>query len=266
MQRINPPSKALPFVHSGAKLASRKPWAASGFLIVVIGLACTPPAGAQDAHKDLSSDEVARQLANPNNSLASLTFKNQYRWYDGSLPGAASQDNYTMLFQPVFPFTLPETASGGKANLFVRPAFPLVFEQPAPDPATGIWDGVTGLGAIGYGVTEPNGFLCCGRWEWSAPFPPPPTACSAEVSSASVPRRSSASSRTGELRPLFQPPVGRRGLGRELVQHPAGPAVPEFPPVRRMDDRKHAHHQLRLAVRPVDCTAQPDRRKDLQGR
>ena len=39
-----------------------------------------------------SADEVAKELANPNTSLASLTFKNQYRWYTGDLPGADDQD------------------------------------------------------------------------------------------------------------------------------------------------------------------------------
>jgi hypothetical protein len=130
-----------------------------------------PAAWSQDAlvnlkeehHAGKSADEIARELANPNNSLASLTFKNQYRWYDGSLPGAGSQDNYTMLFQPVFPFTLEPTASGGKANLFVRPGIPVIFDQPIFNPLTGTFDKETGLGDIGfdigYGVTEPNGFL-----------------------------------------------------------------------------------------------------------
>ncbi|BCX49657.1 hypothetical protein HAHE_35650 [Haloferula helveola] len=137
--------------------------------VAVLGI--STGAHAQDAAIELesrsvpakSTDEIARELANPNNSLASLTFKNQYRFYDGDIPGSASQDNFTLLFQPVFPFSLEPTSSGGKANLFVRPAFPILFEQPIIDPATGTWDSVTGLGDIGfdigYGVTEPNGFL-----------------------------------------------------------------------------------------------------------
>jgi hypothetical protein len=108
-----------------------------------------------------STDEIARELANPNNSLASLTFKNQYRWYTGDLPGADDQSNYTLLFQPVFPFSMPAPSGGGKANFFVRPAFPLLVDQPVPS-ATG-FGGVTAFGDIGfdigYGVTEPNGFL-----------------------------------------------------------------------------------------------------------
>lgn len=113
--------------------------------------------------QEKSADEVARELANPNNSLASLTFKNQYRWYTGDLPHADDQDNYTLLFQPVFPFTLEPTASGGKANFFVRPAIPIVFDQPTFDAAKLDFDEVSAIGDIGfdigYGVTEKTGLL-----------------------------------------------------------------------------------------------------------
>jgi len=121
--------------------------------------------GYKDAHHGKSADEIAKELANPNNAIAKLTFKNQYRWYTGDLPGADDQDNYTLLFQPVFPFSLGETGSGGKSVLFVRPAIPLLVEQPTPSLSKfGInWDGVTALGDIGmdlaYGVTEKSGFL-----------------------------------------------------------------------------------------------------------
>ena len=118
-----------------------------------------------EGNQSKSADEVAKELANPNNSLASLTFKNQYRWYTGDLPGADDQNNFTLLFQPVFPFTLEPSASGGKANLFLRPAFPLLFDQPVPVASNGQldWDGVAALGDIGfdlgYGVTEKTGLL-----------------------------------------------------------------------------------------------------------
>ena len=112
-----------------------------------------------------SADAVARELPNPNNALASLTFKNQFRWYKGDLPNAGDQSNYTLLFQPVFPFSLEPTASGAKANLFVRPAFPLLVDQPVPGLNGGKveFNGVSAIGDIGfdigYGVTEPNGLL-----------------------------------------------------------------------------------------------------------
>lgn len=115
------------------------------------------------AGQEKSTEAIARELANPNNSLASLTFKNQYRWYEGDLPNADDQGNYTLLFQPTFPFPLDDTASGGKANLFIRPAIPLLVEQPVFDANQADFDGRTAIGDIGfdlaYGVTEPNGFL-----------------------------------------------------------------------------------------------------------
>jgi len=118
-----------------------------------------------DSHVGKSADQVARELANPNNSLASLVFRNQYRWYSGDVPNANDQSNYTMLFQPIFPFPLKPTASGGKANLFVRPAIPLLVNQPVPTADNGVfgYDKVSALGDIGfdvaYGVTEKSGLL-----------------------------------------------------------------------------------------------------------
>lgn len=113
--------------------------------------------------EEKSADDVARELANPNNSLASLTFKNQFRSYTGDLPGADDRSNYTLLFQPVFPFTLKPTASGGSANLFLRPAIPLLVNQPTFDAGTTSFEGVSALGDIGfdigYGVTEKSGLL-----------------------------------------------------------------------------------------------------------
>lgn len=66
-----------------------------------------------------------------------------------------------MLFQPVFPFFLEPRASGGKANLFIRPAIPLLVDQSVPelDGDSVDFQGHTALGDIGYGVTEKNGFL-----------------------------------------------------------------------------------------------------------
>lgn len=123
----------------------------------------TASSQASAQEKAVDADEIARQLANPNNSLASLTFKSQYRWYEGDLPGADNQSNYTLLFQPVLPFTIGKTESGGDATFFLRPAIPLLVDQPTFSAATGSFRGVTALGDIGfdvgYGVTEKNGLL-----------------------------------------------------------------------------------------------------------
>jgi hypothetical protein len=112
-----------------------------------------------------SAQEIARDLANPNSSLAVLTFRNQYRLYEGDLPDADNQDNYTLLFQPIFPQKFPDSSEGDKRTFFLRPAIPILVEQPVPRPAKdGLdWDGVTALGDIGfdiaYGVTKKSGFL-----------------------------------------------------------------------------------------------------------
>lgn len=123
-------------------------------LCLAVGVVCA---------EEKSVDEVARELANPNASLATLRFKNQVRWYKGDLPEADNQANYTLFFQPIFPFILEPTERGGKANFFVRPGIPILFDQPVFDVTKTDFDDVTALADIGfdvaYGVTEKNGFL-----------------------------------------------------------------------------------------------------------
>jgi len=120
---------------------------------------------ATEAHAGKSADEVAKELANPNNDLAKLTFKNQFRWYTGDLPDADDQSNYTMLFQPIFPFTLGTKADGTKQTLFIRPAIPLMVDQPVPGTENGQfeWSDKSAMGDWGfdlaYAQTHKNGFL-----------------------------------------------------------------------------------------------------------
>ncbi len=57
-----------------------------------------------------SADELAAELSNPNTAVATLNFKNQFRWFSGDLPDADNQSNYTLLFQPVLPFVLDSGA------------------------------------------------------------------------------------------------------------------------------------------------------------
>jgi hypothetical protein len=99
----------------------------------------------------LSSDEAAKELANPNTSLASLTFRNQYRFFGGDLPGASDQSNYTMLFQPVFPIVFG-TEDGLTHKLFVRPAIPFQVEQSHFVLDDAQFHKATGLGDIGFDV------------------------------------------------------------------------------------------------------------------
>lgn len=101
-------------------------------------------------HAGKSDADVAAELANPNSDLAQLKFRNQFRLYTGDLPNADDQWNYTMLFQPIFPFSLGETASGNKLTFFLRPAIPLLVEQPVFNAGTLDFNNKTGLGDIGF--------------------------------------------------------------------------------------------------------------------
>ncbi len=76
---------------------------------------------------ELSAEEVAAQLANPNTSLASLTFILDYVGYDGFLPGADGAEAWRLSFQPSFPYPL-----GEGTNFFLRPLIPVFLDQPVP--------------------------------------------------------------------------------------------------------------------------------------
>ena len=95
-----------------------------------------------------TAEEIAKELANPNTPLASLNFKSQFRWFEGSLPGADGQSGFTLLSQPAFPFAL-ETGD----MVFFRPALPIVFDQPVFDPLAGGFDSESGLGDIAFDLS-----------------------------------------------------------------------------------------------------------------
>jgi len=155
-------------------------WSAAVLLTVLASspLAAETQANAPPtAHHGKSADEVAKALANPNNDIARLTFKNQYRWYKGDLPGADDQSNYTTLFQPVFPFSLSPTKSGAKQTIFLRPAIPISWNQPTPGavgPGGLAWDQTTAMGDWGfdfaYGHTAKSGFLWAAGMVGTLPF------------------------------------------------------------------------------------------------
>jgi hypothetical protein len=90
-----------------------------------------------------SAAELAAELSNPNTAVATMTFKNQFRWYEGDLPDADNQFNYSLLFQPALPFVL-----GNGDKVIWRPAVPFLFDQPVLG-ANG-FEGETGLGDIAF--------------------------------------------------------------------------------------------------------------------
>ena len=102
---------------------------------------------------ELSSEDLAQQLNNPNSPLASLTLQNITTFYGGTLPGANDQVGNAFLFQPVFPFPL---TSDGTRNFYVRPGFTLATRQPVPGP-TGFSQEFS-LGDVGFDVAVGQSF------------------------------------------------------------------------------------------------------------
>jgi hypothetical protein len=96
-----------------------------------------------------SADDLAKELSNPNSPLATLTFKQTYTSFDGNLPGAGDQSSNVSLFQPVFPFPLGDS---GTTNLFIRPAFAYVWQQPVFNSGTGEFENKSGWADIGFDV------------------------------------------------------------------------------------------------------------------
>ena len=124
-------------------------------LLLTIGMSCVV---SNVALAQSSADEAAKELANPNTALASLTFKNIYTAYTGDLAGADGEAGFTTLFQPSLPFPL---ANGDK--VIWRPAVPLIADQPVFDGATANFDSESGIGDIGfdliYATTSETGRL-----------------------------------------------------------------------------------------------------------
>jgi len=125
-----------------------------------VTVAAGAPAGGSGNTSEPSAEEIAAALANPNAPMASLTFRLQYRTFDGNLPEASSQDGTTLAFQPSFPFSL----ENGDV-IFFRPNIPFQVSAPVPDPAGG-FKSESGLGDIvfdiAYGRTTKAGILYAG--------------------------------------------------------------------------------------------------------
>ena len=88
---------------------------------------------AYSASQSKSAEQIAKELANPASSLASISMNLQYTKNDGDLPGASDQNSMSFIFQPVLP--LPVGDKG--RNIIVRPAVPVLFDQPMFKAATG---------------------------------------------------------------------------------------------------------------------------------
>jgi hypothetical protein len=112
----------------------------------------------QMAFAQTSAEDAAKELANPNTALASLTFKNIYTAYTGELYGADNESGFTTMFQPSLPFPLE---NGDK--VIWRPAVPLIMDMPISESGEGNFGSESGVGDIGfdllYSTTSDTGRL-----------------------------------------------------------------------------------------------------------
>lgn len=136
----------------------------TGVVFAFSGMSSAYAGEADPASQSKSAEEIAKELANPASSLASISMNLQYTTYDGDLPGASDQDSMSFIFQPVLPFPVGDKGR----NIIVRPAVPVLFDQPVFKAATGTWESAdTNLADIGFDVvyagttmtSKGNGYL-----------------------------------------------------------------------------------------------------------
>jgi hypothetical protein len=77
-------------------------------------------------NKTKSADQIAKELANPAGSLASLNFNFQYSNFKGDLPNSRDQESFSLLFQPTLPFPVGDTGN----RIIFRPAITIAYKQP----------------------------------------------------------------------------------------------------------------------------------------
>jgi hypothetical protein len=128
----------------------KKKWGVAALGVAAAVALAAASATAGDAR---STDDVARDLANPNSALASITLRAQYRGYAGEHSEANDQSSTTILFQPTLPFPLDDGRT-----LFVRPGIPFLIDQPTLDGVSfarpGIALGQPGRGSLDFDVGE----------------------------------------------------------------------------------------------------------------
>lgn len=145
----------------------------------VVGSGCCPfvatsvmaqsqqPASPSAASGQRSADDVARELANPNTALGSLSFPIDYINYGGNLEGAGQQNGFRISFQPSLPVPL-----GSGVNFFARPLVPIIVRQPMVS-ADGFESKGVDLGDLGFdsavGKTFRSGVILIGGLVGSIP-------------------------------------------------------------------------------------------------
>ncbi|VAW70376.1 hypothetical protein MNBD_GAMMA09-1417 [hydrothermal vent metagenome] len=126
---------------------------------------------AESEPNKLSSDDLARELNNPNTPLAKLTIEYTTTAFDGNTPGAGNENVNVILFKPVFPFPLN---GDGTKNFFFRPVLAYAIEQPIFDSSEGRFKSRSGLGDMGFdlavGQTYDSGLILVGGLQGTLPI------------------------------------------------------------------------------------------------
>ena len=85
----------------------------------------SPDVDTGDAGREMSVDEIAKELSNPVTALRSIAIDAEYRTFEGSLPGASDKDSMIYVLTPSYPIPL----SNGK-NILLNARIPINRDQP----------------------------------------------------------------------------------------------------------------------------------------
>ncbi len=106
----------------------------------------------------VDKDELAAKLSNPTAAVGSMNLFVDHTKFTGDLAYAAEQSGTTILFQPA----LPKPLDIG-FNLLIRPAIPIIIDQPVFKGFDGFESSGVNLGNISFdialGKTQENGLL-----------------------------------------------------------------------------------------------------------
>jgi hypothetical protein len=126
---------------------------------------------AEERPQEFSSDDLARELNNPNTPLAKLTVEYTTTRLEGDIPGADGEDVNLILFKPVFPFPLNDD---GTKNFFFRPVLAYAIDQPVFDTRSGRFKSKSGWGDLGFdvaiGQSYDSGLVLVGGMQGTIPI------------------------------------------------------------------------------------------------
>lgn len=115
------------------------------FIFSLLVFACTTTLlFAQEVDQNSDADAIAKELANPNNTLGSLNFQIDFIQYQGNLTDANQQNGIGFSFQPILPYPIKPGL-----NIFLRPLIPVLISAPVYTESEG-FKSKSGLGDIAF--------------------------------------------------------------------------------------------------------------------